>query len=82
MFRSNMSESNTKTIYIDNISPAVIEKMLQYIYSGKVALDEQAEQTTRELLMAANFFLFYLSLFFLNIWLFLEAKLLYDSLCH
>ena len=53
MFCSNMSESKTKTISIDDISPAAIKKMLQYIYSGKVALDEQAEQT-RELLVAAN----------------------------
>ena len=38
-----MTESKTKNIIIADFSPEVIEKMLQFIYSGKVVLDEQSE---------------------------------------
>ena len=53
MFQSNMTEKRTKTITIADHSPDVIQKMLQYIYSGKVDLDDQQE-LTRELLKAAE----------------------------
>ena len=53
MFQTNMTEKRTKTITITDHSPDVIQKMLQYIYSGKVDLDEQQE-LTRELLKAAE----------------------------
>ena len=46
-----MTESKTKNIIIADFSPEVIEKMLQFIYSGKVVLDEQLNG---ELLKAAD----------------------------
>ena len=53
MFQSNMTEKRTKTITIADHSPDVIQKMLQFIYSGKAVLDDQQE-LTRELLKAAE----------------------------
>ena len=53
MFQSNMTEKRTKTITIADHSPDVIQKMLQFIYSGKAVLDDQQE-LTREILKAAE----------------------------
>ena len=53
MFHHDMTESKTKNIIISDFSPDVIVKMLQFIYSGRVVLDEQSE-LIGELLKAAD----------------------------
>ena len=53
MFHHDMTESKTKNIIISDFSPDVIVKMLQFIYSGRVVLDEQSE-LNGELLKAAD----------------------------
>ena len=47
------TESKTKNINIADFSPDVIEKMLQFIYSGEVILGEKSE-LNGELLKAAD----------------------------
>ena len=53
MFHSNTTERKTKEVNIADNSPEVIEKMLQFMYCGKVDLSEQSE-LTGELLKAAD----------------------------
>ena len=53
MFQNNMTERKTKSVTIADNSPEVIEKMLQFMYSGKVDLGGNSE-LTGELLKAAD----------------------------